>query len=170
MKTRMSSQARGNRPHPFHNSTSLAQCAPAAIGGHRRPRAGPPRPGRGRPLEKRRPPSAPLLLSDLPGEILEVMAGAVDQPAAHVALVGIHQCLHDGALATPCSPPSCTRSGHAARRTRRRRCFTALARRSDGRRTPERAEAGFPSDTAAAVLHLLAAVARQLSNHKRVRL
>jgi len=99
--------------------------------------------------------------------MLEVIASAVDEPGAHVALLGTCKRLRDAAYAAPCSLLVRTPS-QAGWRARRRLHFAALARRGTGRRAPVRAEVGFPTETAAAAAHLLASVMRFLSTHKQV--
>ena len=112
-------------------------------------------------------PFARLSLLDLPDDMLEVIASAVDEPGAHVALLGTCKRLRDAAYAAPCSLLVRT-PGQAGWRARRRLHLAALARRGTGRRAPVRAEVGFPTENAAAAAHLLASVMSFLSTHKQV--
>jgi len=112
-------------------------------------------------------PRAPLSLLDLSDDMLEVIASAVDEPGAHVALLGICKRLRGAAYAAPCSLRVCT-PRQAGWRVCRRLHLAAIARRGTRRRAPEPEEMGFPTETAAAAAHLLVSVMRFLSTHKQV--
>lgn len=112
-------------------------------------------------------PLAPLTLLDLPDDMLNVIASAINEPAAHVALLGTCKRLRDAVYEAPCSLVVRTPS-NAGWRVRRRRHFAALAKRGTGR-SAARALVEFPTETAAAAAHLLASVVRFLSTHKQVR-
>lgn len=112
-------------------------------------------------------PLAPLTLLDLPDDMLNVIASAVNEPAAHVALLGTCKRLRDAVYEAPCSLVVRTPS-KAGWRARRRRHFAALAKRGMGR-AAARALVEFPTDMAAAAAYLLASVVRFLATHKQVR-